>query len=50
MVRSLIYLGIKLQLAVAFPTLVTLVCYQSLDDIGSPLLTWLQQTAASGRS
>lgn len=38
-----------LQLAIDFPTLVTLVCYQSLDDIGSTLLTWLRQTAASRR-
>ena len=36
-----------LQLAIDFPTLVTLVCYQSLDDIGSILLSWLQKVAAS---
>lgn len=28
----------------------TLIGYQSLDDIGSPLLTWLQKTAASRRT
>jgi hypothetical protein len=38
-----------LQLAIDFPTRVTLVCYQSLDDIGSTLLAWLQQTDASRR-
>ena len=38
-----------LQLAIDFPTLVTLVSYQSLDDIGSTLLAWLQQTATSRR-
>ena len=36
-----------LQLAIDSPTRVTLVCYQSLDDIGSTLLTWIQKTAAS---
>jgi hypothetical protein len=36
-----------LQLALDFPTLVTLVGYQSLDDIGSPLLLWLENAAAS---
>ncbi|MEE8292246.1 MAG: hypothetical protein V3U27_13150 [Candidatus Tectomicrobia bacterium] len=35
-----------LQLAIDFPTLITLVRYQSLDDIGSTLVAWLQQTAA----
>ena len=39
-----------LQLAVDFPALVTLACYQSLDDIGSPLLSWLQQTSAARRA
>jgi hypothetical protein len=39
-----------LQLAIEFPGLVTLVCYQSRDAIGSTLLTWLQQTAASRRT
>jgi hypothetical protein len=39
-----------LQLAIDFPALVTLVGYQSLDDIGSTLLTWLQKTAASRRT
>jgi hypothetical protein len=39
-----------LQLAIDFPTLVTLVCYQSLDDIGSTLLTWLQKMAAFRRT
>jgi hypothetical protein len=39
-----------LQLAIDFPSLVTLVCYQSLDDIGSTLLTWLRKTAASRRT
>ena len=36
-----------LQLAIDFPTLVTLVGYQSLDDIASTLLAWLQQKAVS---
>ena len=35
-----------LQLAIDFPSLVTLVCYQSLDDVGSTVLSWLQQTAS----
>ena len=39
-----------LQLAIDYPALVTLVCYQSLDDISSTLLTWLQQTAVSRRT
>ncbi len=39
-----------LQLGIDFPTLVTLVCYQSLDDIGTALLAWLQKTAASRRA
>ena len=38
-----------LQVAIDFPTRVTLVCYQSPDDIGSILLAWLQQTDASRR-
>ena len=39
-----------LQLAIDFPTLVTLVRYPSLDDIGSTLLTWLRKMAASRRT
>jgi hypothetical protein len=36
-----------LQLAIDFPTRVTLVCYRSLDDIDAPLLAWIEKTAAS---
>ncbi|MDH3600869.1 MAG: hypothetical protein OEU26_14680 [Candidatus Tectomicrobia bacterium] len=36
-----------LQLAIDFPTLITLARNRSLDDIGLTLLSWLQTTAAS---
>ena len=36
-----------LQLAIDFPSLVTLVCYESLEDIGSTVLSWLQQITTS---
>jgi hypothetical protein len=39
-----------LQLAIDFPTQVTLVCYQSLDDIGSTLLAWIEKIASSKRT